>query len=62
MIGQLRNWLGDLGAYEFEIHAGAPYRDFGLIEGLRSAGANFTNPTEGLRIGHQLAFYSKANR
>jgi hypothetical protein len=26
--------LGDLGAYDFEIHAGAPYRDFGLIDAV----------------------------
>ncbi len=60
VLEQLRAKLGDLGSYEFEIHAGAPYRDFGLVEGLRRAGAVVVNPTEGLRIGHQLSFYAKA--
>jgi len=33
-MGQLLDRLGDLGAYDFEIHAGAPYRDFGLIDAV----------------------------
>lgn len=60
VLEQLRAKLGDLGSYAFEIHAGAPYRDFGLVEGLRGAGAVVVNPTEGLRIGQQLSFYAKA--
>lgn len=59
VLQQLRDLLGDLDLYEFEIHAGASYRDFGLVEGLVGAGASVTNPTAGLRIGHQLAFYAK---
>jgi len=59
VLQQLRDRLGDLGKYEFEFHAGAPYRDFGVVEGLEAAGAAVTNPTAGLRIGHQLAFYAK---
>ena len=62
VLGQLRDALGNLGDYEYEIHAGAPYRDFGLTDGLKAAGATFTNPTAGLRFGNQLAFYSQANR
>lgn len=61
VLAQLADGLGDLGQYEFEIHAGAPYRDFGLVGGLRAAGATILNPTAGLRIGYQLAFYAKAN-
>lgn len=60
VLEQLQATLGDLGSYEFEIHAGAPYRDFGLVEGLQGTGAVVVNPTEGLRIGHQLSFYAKA--
>jgi len=33
-MGQLLDRLGDLGAYDFEIHAEAPYRDFGLIDAV----------------------------
>lgn len=60
VLAQLHERLGDLGTYEFEIHVGAPYRDFGLLDGLRTVGATILNPTEGLRIGHQLAFYARA--
>ena len=60
VLEQLGDHLGELGQYDFEIHAGAPYRDFGLLEGLRAAGASVTNPTEGMRIGEQLSFYAKA--
>lgn len=44
----------------FEIHAGAEYRDFGLIAGLRARDCAVEIPTEGLRIGHQLQFYKQA--
>lgn len=58
VLAQLHELLGDLCSYEFEVHAGAPYRDFGLLDGLRAEGATVLNPTEGMRIGHQLAFYA----
>jgi hypothetical protein len=45
----------------FEIHAGAEYRDFGLLDGLLARGCLFENPTEGMRIGHQLRFYKEAS-
>ena len=54
---QLRNELGDIGRYDFEIHAGAAYNDYGLRSGLVSAGAGVTLPAEGLSLGRQLAFY-----
>lgn len=44
-----------------EIHAGAEYRDFGLIDGLRVRGCAVEIPTEGMRIGHQLRFYKQAS-
>jgi len=44
----------------FEIHAGAEYRNFGLIDGLRARGCAVENPTEGMGIGKQLQFYKQA--
>ncbi|SVD99892.1 uncharacterized protein METZ01_LOCUS452746 [marine metagenome] len=41
----------------FEIHAGAEYRDFGLVEGLTQQGCLVDVPTQGKRIGEQLRFY-----
>ena len=43
----------------FELHAGADYRLFGLEDGLKARGYLIENPTEGLRSGKQLAFYSR---
>lgn len=62
VLGQLRHRLGTLDAYDYEVHAGAPYREFGLVDGLEAAGAVVENPTRGLGIGRQLAFYNKAGR
>jgi hypothetical protein len=59
VLGQLRVTLGNLSTYEFEIHAGAPYRDYGLAGGLSATGAKVTVPAAGLVFGRQLAFYSK---
>jgi hypothetical protein len=56
----LQQQLGDLAGTEFECHAGAEYLQFGLIEGLRSAGGTILNPTEGLGLGRQLSFYKDA--
>jgi hypothetical protein len=44
----------------FELHAGAEYRDFGLVDGLRGRGCRVEIPTEGMRIGQQLRFYQHA--
>ena len=43
----------------FEIHAGAEYRDFGLVEGLGVRNCPVEVPTEGMRIGEQLRFYKQ---
>lgn len=57
VLSQLRG-VGDLGAGDVvEIHAGADYRDYGLVEGLRTQGVDVVVPTEGLRLGEQLRFY-----
>jgi hypothetical protein len=53
VLGQLEGYFEPLGNWEFEIHAGADYRRYGLEAGL----PNVTNPVEGLGIGQQLAFY-----
>ena len=57
VLSQLRE-MGDLGAGDVvEIHAGADYRDYGLVAGLRAQGVDVVVPTEGLRLGEQLRFY-----
>lgn len=43
----------------FEIHAGAEYRNFGLVSGLRQRGAAVEVPTAHLSQGRQLAFYRR---
>ena len=45
-----------------ELHAGAEYRDYGLADGLATCGARIVNPTAGLGIGLQLAFYKEFKR
>jgi len=43
----------------FEFHAGINYRAFGLEDGLRRLGCEVECPTEGLRMGEQLSYYSR---
>jgi hypothetical protein len=50
---RVRPVAGDI----FEIHAGADYRDFGLVVGLKSRGCVVKVPTEGMGMGPQLHFY-----
>jgi hypothetical protein len=57
VLAQLRNVLGDIERYDFEIHSGAAYTDHGLRSGLVAAGARVALPVEGLGLGRQLAFY-----
>ncbi len=57
VLSQLRAELGDLTGIVFEIHAGAAYRDNGLITGLMQAGAMVEVPAAGLSQGRQLALY-----
>lgn len=42
----------------FEIHAGAEYRNFGLVAGLDRRGAAVEVPAEHLSRGQQLSFYA----
>ena len=60
VLGSLDKALGDVTGVVFEIHAGAAYRDFGLIDGLRRRGAEVVVPAAGLSQGQQLAFYNGA--
>ena len=60
VLQSLNARLGALSGIVFEIHAGADYRDFGLVEGLKTKGAIVEVPTQGLTQGQQLAFYKNA--
>ena len=44
----------------FELHAGINYRAFGVEVGLRDLGCGVECPTDGLRMGEQLSYYSRA--
>lgn len=59
IITALRAELGGLSGHIFEIHAGADYRAFGLVKGLRAAGGVIELPTEGLSLAQQVSFYKK---
>lgn len=43
-----------------EFHAGGDYRTHGLAAGLAADGWTVDNPTQGMGIGDQLAFYAAA--
>jgi len=60
VLGQLDAELGSCAGLAFEIHAGANYADFGLVQGLKERGAAVERPVAGLRVGEQLAFYAAA--
>lgn len=49
----------EIGDATFEIHAGAAYRDFGLVDEFRRRGASVEIPAEHLSQGEQLAFYAR---
>jgi hypothetical protein len=57
VIADLQSQLQDLGAYAFEVHAGAAYCDFGLRDRLVEAGAAVETPACHLTQGKQLALY-----
>jgi hypothetical protein len=62
VLDQLAGQLGDLAVHSFEIHAGAAYRDFGLVSGLRTAEASIEIVGEGTPIGKLLSFYKNHER
>jgi hypothetical protein len=41
----------------FEFHAGADYRNFGLVQGLQDLECVTENPADGMRQGEQVSFY-----
>jgi hypothetical protein len=56
VLTQLDALALDAASTVFEIHAGAEYRDFGLVAGLERRGATVEVPTARLSQGQQLAF------
>jgi hypothetical protein len=58
VVQELKRQLGDLAGLTFEVHAGAEYREFGLIQGLEREGASVEVPAAGLRMGEQLSFHA----
>lgn len=58
VLSALGEELGELAAYDYEVHAGAAYIEYGLIDGLRDAGASVDLPVAGLALGQQLAWYA----
>jgi hypothetical protein len=58
VLATLDTIVGHLDGVVFEVHAGAAYRDFGLVDGLRRRGAEVVVPAAGLSQGRQLAFYA----
>lgn len=61
VLEQIDSRLGvDLREYSFELHAGAVYMAFGLVNGLGQRGAQVSEPLAGLRQGERLHFYKEA--
>lgn len=59
VVRELKERLGPLREHTFEVHAGAAYRNHGLVQGLRAERALVEVPAEGLTQGQQLAFYAR---
>ena len=59
VLEQLRDSFGSVAGKTVEVHAGASYRKFGLVQGLKAQGAEVIIPLEHARQGEQLAWYSK---
>jgi uncharacterized HhH-GPD family protein len=62
VLEQLRERFGSVAGKTVEVHAGASYRKFGLVQGLRSEGARVIIPLEHARQGEQLAWYGDQAR
>ena len=58
VLHDLENRRVDFDGVVYELHAGAEYRDFGLVAGLQERHARVEVPAEHLGIGKQLAFYA----
>lgn len=59
VMDELRTKLGSLEGLTFEIHAGEDYFGYGLRDALLEARAVVEIPTEHLKQGEQLSFYSR---
>ena len=59
VLSQVDCRVGNMAGVVFEVHAGAPYRDYGLLAGLQQRGAAVDVPTLGLPLGRQLQFYQR---
>jgi hypothetical protein len=59
VLRALEQELDDMSQHSFEIHAGAAYARFGLVEGLEQAGAAVALPLDGLAMGQRLAYYKR---
>lgn len=59
VLSQLDAELGSCAGLTFEIHAGASYVDYGLVDGLIARGAVVERPCARLGMGQQLAFYAE---
>jgi hypothetical protein len=57
VVEDLQHRLGVLDRYEFELHAGSAYSEYGLRDALVTAGSGVAAPAEHLRQGEQLALY-----
>ncbi len=61
VLRQLQDELGRVEGLHFEIYAGKDYFGYGLIEGLRGAGATVQLPWQGLGLGKRLALTQYAS-
>ena len=59
VVRALQGRLGTLQGHHFELHAGANYLDFGLMDALIRHGATVSWPTRGLPMGKQLQYYRR---
>lgn len=59
VIRDLHRQIPNMRAVTFEIHVGAPYRDYGLVNAIDGAGGRVENPTLGMSQGRQLQFYAQ---
>ena len=59
VLAQIERDIRNLDKVNFEIHAGADYFNFGLVDGLVRLGATVEIPTQGLRQGEQLHYYKR---
>ena len=62
VVQALQRRLGTLQGQHFELHAGANYLEFGLMDSLIRHGATVSWPTRGLPMGKQLQFYQRRHR